>query len=201
MEKRKKDRRIRKTEDQLRKGLLELLKEKKIQNITVQELVDKVDMNRSTFYLHYKDIYDLLEHIENSYFGDFNAFMDSHQIVPDVKDVKDVNDDKITSTLIDYFEFLKENEDLITVLIGYNGDPSFSKRQVEILISTIYDWLYDTLGIAKNQQNDDVLHYCTAGCIGLVRRWVMNGYKEEPESIGQLMSDIITFTAHKFLVK
>lgn len=198
MEKKKTDRRIRKTEAQLRKGLLELLKEKNIQNITVQELVDKVDMNRSTFYLHYKDIYDLLEHIENSYFDDFHSFMASHQAI---RNVDELNDDKITDTMIDYFKFLKENEDLVTVLIGYNGDLSFSKRQIETLTQTIYDWLYDDLGIVKNQQNEDVFQYCTYGSIGLVRNWVTNGYQESPESIGKLTSQIIIFNIKKFLLK
>lgn len=198
MEKKKTDRRIRKTEAQLRKGLLELLKEKNIQNITVQELVDKVDMNRSTFYLHYKDIYDLLEHIENNYFDDFRAFMDSHKVITDIKKL---NEDKITDTMIDYFKFLKKNEDLVTVLIGYNGDLSFSKRQVETLTETIYGWLYDDLGIVKNQQNDDIFQFCTYGSIGLVRNWVMNGYKEPPESIGKLTSSIIISNVKKFLIK
>lgn len=198
MEKKKTDRRIRKTEAQLRKGLLELLKEKNIQNITVQELVDKVDMNRSTFYLHYKDIYDLLEHIEKNYFDDFHAFMDSHKVVTDINKI---NEDKITDTMIDYFRFLKENEDLVTVLIGYNGDLSFSKRQIETLTETIYGWLYDDLGIVKNQQNEDVFQYCTYGAIGLVRNWVINGYQESPESIGRLTSQIILFNIKRFLLK
>ena len=55
----KTDRRIRKTKAQLRRGLAKLLKEKTIKEITVKELVEEVDINRSTFYLHYTDIYDL----------------------------------------------------------------------------------------------------------------------------------------------
>lgn len=52
----KTDRRVRKTKSQLRKGLAHLMKEKSIGEITVKELVDEVDINRSTFYLHYSDI-------------------------------------------------------------------------------------------------------------------------------------------------
>ena len=61
----KMDRRIRKTKAQLRHGLAKLLKEKTIKEITVKELVEEVDINRSTFYLHYTDIYDLMEQTEN----------------------------------------------------------------------------------------------------------------------------------------
>lgn len=41
------------------------MQKKSIKEITVKELVDEVDINRSTFYLHYSDIYQMLESIEN----------------------------------------------------------------------------------------------------------------------------------------
>ena len=59
------DRRVRKTKAQLRAGLARLMQKKSIKEITVKELVDEVDINRSTFYLHYSDIYQMLESIEN----------------------------------------------------------------------------------------------------------------------------------------
>lgn len=59
------DRRIRKTRKVIRECLTELLKEKRIQDITVREIAEKADINRGTFYLHYKDIFDLMEQIEN----------------------------------------------------------------------------------------------------------------------------------------
>jgi len=61
------DRRVRKTKSQLRSCLSILLETKKIQNITVKELAQMADINRGTFYLHYKDVYDLLEHIQKDF--------------------------------------------------------------------------------------------------------------------------------------
>lgn len=58
------DRRVRKTKAQLRAGLARLMQKKSIKEITVKELVEEVDINRSTFYLHYTDIYQMLESIE-----------------------------------------------------------------------------------------------------------------------------------------
>lgn len=60
-------------------GLCELLKEKEITEITIKELTDSVDLNRRTFYLHYQDIYDLFEHMEDDFIHDvisifYNAF-------------------------------------------------------------------------------------------------------------------------------
>ena len=64
----KTDRRVRKTKNQLRTGLARLMKKKNIGQITVKELVDDVDINRSTFYLHYSDIPSLLKEIEDDIF-------------------------------------------------------------------------------------------------------------------------------------
>ena len=52
------DSRVRRTKRLLRQGLTELLKQKSIKKITVRELSELIDINRGTFYLHYKDIYD-----------------------------------------------------------------------------------------------------------------------------------------------
>ena len=60
MEQEKKDRRIRKTRQILRDTLLTLLKEKRFDDISVQDIIERADMARSTFYVHYMDKDDLL---------------------------------------------------------------------------------------------------------------------------------------------
>ena len=71
------DRRIRKTKQQLRQSLTALLKEKPIQDITVRELADLADINRGTFYLHYRDVYDLLNQIEEELLGENQFSIDN----------------------------------------------------------------------------------------------------------------------------
>ena len=71
----KTDRRVRKTKSQLKTGLAQLMREKSIREITVKELVDAVDINRSTFYLHYETISDLLSESVNYLNDQFLAYM------------------------------------------------------------------------------------------------------------------------------
>ncbi len=56
----KEDRRVRKTKSAIKHAFIQLLKEQNIENITVQDIADKADINRGTFYLHYEDKYLLL---------------------------------------------------------------------------------------------------------------------------------------------
>src|SRR5262245_16300234 len=55
MDQEKQDRRTRKTRQQLRSALLVLLKEKRYEDISVQDIIERADVARSTFYVHYVD--------------------------------------------------------------------------------------------------------------------------------------------------
>ncbi len=60
MNKKKTDRRVERTRQLLRDALVSLILEKGYQKITVQDIIDKANVGRSTFYTHYRDKEDLL---------------------------------------------------------------------------------------------------------------------------------------------
>ena len=78
-EMKKEDRRVRRTRKILTQALTELLQQKQVNEITVKELTDLADMNRGTFYLYYKDIYDMLERIEDNLFNALNEILERHE--------------------------------------------------------------------------------------------------------------------------
>lgn len=68
----KEDRRVRKTKKVLRNCLFKLLEEKSINEITVTELTEMADINRSTFYLYYSNVFDMMEKIQDEIFNIIN---------------------------------------------------------------------------------------------------------------------------------
>lgn len=72
------DRRVRKTKKAICDVFCELIKEKRLNEITIKELCTKADINKSTFYLHYRDIYDLAESIENRLIQGVCAIIDEY---------------------------------------------------------------------------------------------------------------------------
>lgn len=82
----KMDRRVRKTRAQLRAGLARLMQKKNIKEITVKELVDEIDINRSTFYLHYTDIYQMLQSIEGELMEDILEALKEHPLDPGMQE-------------------------------------------------------------------------------------------------------------------
>ena len=77
------NRRVLYTQKVIRESLLELLKEKDIYKVTVTDICKKADINRGTFYSHYKDAHDLLTSMENEFFDTAYNF------------VKDYSDDAL----------------------------------------------------------------------------------------------------------
>lgn len=80
MDKKKPDRRVQRTRNLLQEALVSLILEKGYQKITVQDIIDKANVGRSTFYSHYRDKEDLLF----SGFDDLAHDLHRHMLSPDV---------------------------------------------------------------------------------------------------------------------
>ena len=183
MEDKKTDRRVRKTKNLLRQGLTELLTEKSAKDITVRELSDRVDINRGTFYLHYRDIFDMIEQIEKEMFEDFHGVLERHP-------PKSLNG-KPLPMLGDVFRFVAKNADMCLALIGKNGDLAFVNRLKELVkVRCLNDWM--ALFQADQSQNFEYFYsFIVAGCIGLLQNWLENGRKESPDQMAALAERMI----------
>ena len=178
------DRRVRKTRRQLRECLITLLKEKKVQDITVRELPDMADLNRGTFYLHYKDVFDLLEKTEAELQEDFNQLVCKHDAV-DLKQRPSVIFNEIYSLVYD-------NADLIEILLGENGDLNFVNRLKQLIREKcLKDWM-EVFRSGNAAAFDAFFSFIVSGCIGLVQYWLQTGLKETPEQMAKLTEHIIT---------
>jgi AcrR family transcriptional regulator len=71
----KTDLRILKTRENIKTSFINLLLVKNFKDITVQNIIDEALIGRSTFYDHYYDKYDLLEHLVNEILNEFNLFI------------------------------------------------------------------------------------------------------------------------------
>ena len=137
------DRRVRKTKAQLRAGLARLMQKKSIKEITVKELVEEVDINRSTFYLHYTDIYDLMETVKNEYdlaeaFRRIeNELMDEIAQVIEEHPLDLVQNGSSYPMIEHIFTILDNNKDICIALLGSNGDMGFVSRMEKMVADTV----------------------------------------------------------------
>lgn len=176
------DRRVIKTRRQLKKGLAALMKEKSVNQITVKELVEEVDINRSTFYLHFKDIQDLLREIEENMEAQIKRAIEEHPIVS--------GNENAFYFIEDMFRLLDEEREISKALIGPNGDMGFIHR-IERIIKENSRGTLEKMFPGKKEDLKYFYAFCLSGCLGLVKVWLNEGEEKSPEEMAQMTFNMI----------
>ncbi|RYD02126.1 hypothetical protein N752_27125 [Desulforamulus aquiferis] len=109
----------------IRSALAELMEEKGFDGITVNELTVKADINRGTFYLHYRDKQDLLEKCEDEIITEINEIIKAALQLRPEEVVKLRHHFEPFPFVIKLFEYILENSPFIKVILGPKGNPSF----------------------------------------------------------------------------
>ena len=184
MEHKKMDRRVRKTRMQLRAGLTQLMREKPIKDITVRELAQLVDINRCTFYLHYRDIYDMVEQVEQEVFAEFEALVDAHP----AQELQD----KPFSVILDLFEFFSANADLSAAFLGGNGDMSFFNKLIALMRDRVVEsWVQQKT--KDPEQFDYYFSFLAAGFMGVIRAWFDREMRETPAQMAAMTEQLVLY--------
>ncbi len=179
----KEDRRVRRTKKLLAQALMELLQQKQVNEITVKELTDLADMNRGTFYLYYRDIFDMMEKTEAEMFSRLNNIAAQHE-----------NDDvkhHAQPLLLDLFSFIRENQEMCRVLLSPHGDMNFLHGLYEFIYEkTRRFWVGDS---ARADGEDFDYRFCFVifGCAGLIRSWVTRNCPESDAHMAFLADAMI----------
>ena len=179
----KEDRRVRRTKKLLTQALTQLLQEKQINEITVKELPDLADMNRGTFYLYYKDMFYMLEKIEDGMFEALDAIVSLHE-----------HDDVSQQTnpiLLDLFRFIQDNQEMCRVLLSPHGDMNFLHRLNEVVREKCLK-AWPNIRKEKGEADFDY-HYSFVvfGCAGIIRAWVNRNCSESAEKMAEMAYGMI----------
>jgi AcrR family transcriptional regulator len=116
-----KDRRIRRSRKAMRDALMALILEKEFDAITIQEIADRADVNRATFYLHFRDKQDLLLRSMQEIFDDLAARMKPPT-------GENFRMDVPPAGAVRMFEHIAENADFYRAALGERGVASFQAR-------------------------------------------------------------------------
>lgn len=184
MENKKMDRRVRKTRMQLRAGLTQLMREKPIKDITVRELAQLVDINRCTFYLHYRDIYDMVEQVEQEVFDEFEEIVSSYS--PEDLEARPL------SLLLALFEFFYANADLSSAFLGGNGDMAFFNKLIDMIRDRVLEY-WQREKKKDPEQFDYYFSFLASGFIGIIREWFARDMKESPEQMAAMAEQLVLY--------
>ena len=164
-------------------ALILLLEKKEYSFITVKEVCEKAGVNRSTFYLHYETIDDLLteciEYVGNKINKKFSNKVVNKQVIKD-SELEDLL--LITPEyLLPYLEFLKENKGIYKIIYS---QPNVFKEQyvVNHLHKNIFEPILNRFLVPKNEQKY-IISFYLSGMGALMIEWIKNDCKEDIQTI------------------
>ncbi len=152
------DKRIRRTKKLLRQALTRLMQQKDFQSITVTDVVREADINRGTFYAHYRDVYDLRDKIEAEMIEDFR------EMIATIRPSETATLKPVLSRLMDYLE---ENREIVTALIKVNGPDGFGRKMIGVIEECRMELFpYRSIEDAYSAR------FLATGAIGMTEKWI-----------------------------
>jgi len=166
------------TQKALKDSLIELMQEKSISKITIKELCAHADLNRTTFYVHYADQYQLLASIEDETLSWVKETIAGFSGKTNKKDF-------ITS-IEKVFEYLIENRNHIQVLMSEQGDIGFQRNLLAVVYEQCGALLSNDQGAGK-AKSELYFVFLVNGSVGLIQHWLKNGMKQSAEEMAEII--------------
>ena len=174
------DRRIRKTKTVIRQTLTRLLMEKDLKDISVSELTEFADINRGTFYLHYKDIYDLFEKVEEEILAEFTSIIAKHKEHMFWMPV-----------FYELFQYIAANSQFFIAILR-TKETTFLNQIIDMnRPQTKEEWRKLFAG-GKEEFYEYYYSFITYGCVAMLRKWFDNGMPESPARMAELAEKMMT---------
>lgn len=174
------DRRVRKTKKLLLNALVDLMSVKKVNKITVKELTELADINRSTFYLYYDDMFDMVDKVESEIIQNFSLAFEEFSN-------KDATYENTVSFFTYLFEFVKNNSAMCKILLGPDGEYSF----IEKFKSAIIDSQPSLKDTNKKKRHEFFMPFIVSGSIGSIQKWLEDDMSSSTEDMAEFITGMI----------
>lgn len=179
------DRRVRRTRRLLRDALIALILEKGYESILVQDITDRADLSRATFYLHYKDKEELLTACLEEMFDELVARMPKPATPTEALNAREA--------ALFAFRHAQEHQHFYRVLINERVLASVMNRVREYLATEVEKRIH--LLIAGQAMPavpiTIVAHFIGGALFSLLVWWLQNRMPESPERMADLFSQLV----------
>lgn len=183
------DRRVRKTKKQLRMALTTLLLKKDLDHITVRDVAELADVNRGTFYAHYKDVEELLKQLEEELFAELQALGERYS--------GKLEDGDALAYLTELFTMAGENSDMVYALRATTVDMDFQHRLYQELTRQYLAVLLEKQEL-PGAESELIVAFSTSGLISMAVKWIEGGKKEAPAEMARLCGSLIQRGVYAF---
>ena len=179
MEDKKENRRVRMTKQMIRDSLVELLKEKPIEKISVSELCHLADVNRTTFYNHYGSQYDVLREVGEDIADRIVGSAEGDTALP------------LGTQVSQICRYLQEHPEESRILLGHFTADDALIREMLLKRISAGQIGYPAFAEKYDESTKQLLfHFLIHGIYNLIRCWILEEIDKTPEDIGALAADI-----------
>ncbi|WP_141500015.1 TetR/AcrR family transcriptional regulator [Paenibacillus luteus] len=177
------DRRIIKSQEAIKKAVIELMGEKNFNQITIQDISDSANVSRRTIYLHYLDKYDLLDKLIEEHINELRKLRKSSSEM-----------DFIDGGLI-WFEYLERNFLFFSTMLASQGALSFRNQFLEFVLEGLKEEVNSEESKNHGLRQEIVLRFVAGAYVEIVEWWFKNEMPEPPrvmaEQVGVLIERIV----------
>lgn len=157
-------------------ALMDLLKEKgSVAKISVRELCDRAELNRSTFYAHYNEPNDLLMEIETE-------LLDATE--EHLKKIGEENDAGAHKYILSFLKYIKQNDKQFRTLLIDSADPEFRSRFMQ---QSIIQFVENLRIEFPKELEQYILSYILNGSTGIIIQWIRSDYVVNENEIVNLL--------------
>lgn len=149
------DRRTRRTKNALEGAFIDLILKNDVNKITIKDITDKADTNRSTFYTHYEDIYDLLSVIEDKLIDGISVFRSDNLLAVSAQE-------RMTESL----QYIWDNRELFSAIATSSHGSEFLGKLCGVIGAKLLELLDDV------PENEMLVCMYTNGAIAVIREWL-----------------------------
>lgn len=201
------DRRIQRTRQSLRETLLELIKEKGYDSISVEEITQRANLGRATFYLHYKDKEDLLVDEFNEIVNEraralseipFSAWL------PDLENPDPKTGTKPAPPLLMAFQHVANHADIYRILLKNEKSDRIFERIRKIIVQSITEFMQtkienDPIPLLFEVPIDLLAAYFSGALLSCVDWWFEQDLSQSPEEMTRMFQRLFFPGAQKIL--
>lgn len=180
----KNNRSVQRTRAAIEQAFYELAQTKDVSRITVRELTERSGVSRGTFYLHYRDVYDLLSQREAEMLAQLKEALEAQPL----QDDSGPNYPRLHAALC----FARERRDWALLLLGSVGGLQFRDDLEALVQQECLDAVEGSYGQLDSWTEDAFSQFVTAGYIKLVCSWLEHGCKEDPRELSEFAGQLIS---------
>lgn len=174
------DPRILRTRQLLKDAFIDLLQEMDIEKISVNRLAERATVNRVTFYLHYRDIPDMMDKLAEEMYEDIRNAMNSKQLDNRGEETKYL-------IILNLLEHIAEHSKFYKVVLGSRRTPAFTEPLQRMMSETVTNRLEEDQAVLAEMglQQDIMVWYLSSALLGTIVSWLRHDMPYTPQYLAR----------------